>query len=171
MPDVKTVQNPLADIGFPTHGTVRLVMDRGFFSEADVNGLYKRRYKFLMAVKKSLKLVEEKLDEARGTLVSRTRYSSKCGLYCRSFLTSWECVGEKRRGGKTAGGRRRLYLHIYYDDRRADDGKIASQIGARWRRRRAATAASRWCPSRSCSTSSTSSNVLTGRAGGPITVK
>ena len=43
--DVKTIQNLLADIDFLQIGKVKLVMDRGFYSENNINALYQKHYK------------------------------------------------------------------------------------------------------------------------------
>lgn len=53
--DVKTVKCLLKDMDDYGFEKVKLVMDRGFYSEANVNFLYKDHRKFLMATKTSLK--------------------------------------------------------------------------------------------------------------------
>jgi len=123
--DVKTVQNMLADIDFLEFNKVKLVMDRGFYSEENINELYKRHYKFLIAAKTSLKLVKKELDKVRTTMVSRSHYSSKYGLYYDSFLVDWDYSETKKRSGEIIKDTRRLYLHLYYNDQRATDDKIA----------------------------------------------
>ncbi len=123
--DVKTVQNMLADIDFLELNKVKLIMDRGFYSEANINELYKRHYKFLIAAKTSLKLVKKKLDKVRATMVSRPHYSSKYGLYYDSFLVDWDYSETKKRTGEIIKDTRRLYLHLYYNDQKATDDKIA----------------------------------------------
>jgi len=55
IPDVRTVKNLIADMDFLKYGTVKLVMDRGFYSEANINALYRNHLKFLMGTKISLK--------------------------------------------------------------------------------------------------------------------
>ena len=71
--DVTTVFNLLEEMDFLKTGRVKLVMDRGFYSEANINELYRRHYKFLMAAKKSLKFVGKKLEEVRSAMVSRKK--------------------------------------------------------------------------------------------------
>ena len=123
--DVKTIVNMLADIDFLKLDKVKLVMDRGFYSEANVNELYRKHYKFLMGAKISLKFIKSKLDEVRSSMVSRNHYSSKHGLYYDSFLTDWHYNETKKRSGETLKDTRRLYLHLYYNDQHATDDKIA----------------------------------------------
>lgn len=125
IPDVKTVSKMLADIDFLNLDKVKLVMDRGFYSEANINEMYRKHYKFLIAVKTSLKLVKKKLDEVRGTMVSRAHYSSKAGIYYESFMIEWNYSEFKERSGQVIKDARRLYLHLYYNDQRATDDKIS----------------------------------------------
>lgn len=123
--DVKTVQNMLADIDFLELDKVKLVMDRGFYSEDNINALFRKHYKFLISVKTSLKLVKGKLDEVRCTMVSRPHYSSKYGLYYDSSMMDWEYSETKKRSGEVINDSRRIYLHLFYNDQRATDDKIA----------------------------------------------
>ena len=75
--DVSTVKKLLLDLDFLRLDKVKLVMDRGFYSTDNINALYKSRYKFLIAVKISLKLVQQRLDKVREKMLSRAHYSSK----------------------------------------------------------------------------------------------
>jgi len=116
--DVKTLRNLLADIEFLKLKKVGLVMDRGFYSEENINALLEKQYKFIIATKTSLKFVQRKLDEVRGTLVSRAHYSSKHKLYFTSSMEEWQSHHKPEIGG------RQIYLHIFYHDQRAVDDKI-----------------------------------------------
>jgi hypothetical protein len=62
IPDVKTVKTLLADLEVLGLEKVKLVMDRGFFSIDNINGLLKEHMKFLVSVKTSLKLIRGELD-------------------------------------------------------------------------------------------------------------
>ncbi|NDL68876.1 IS1634 family transposase [Anaerotalea alkaliphila] len=123
--DVKTISNMLAEIDFLELGKVKLIMDRGFYSEENINELYQKRYKFLIATKTSLKYVKKRLDEIRGTMVSRKHYSSKYGIYYDSILMDWDYSEMKPRSGEVVKGTRRMYLHVYYNDQKATDDKVS----------------------------------------------
>ena len=123
--DVTTVFNLLEEMDFLKTGRVKLVMDRGFYSEANINELYRRHYKFLMAAKKSLKFVGKKLEEVRSAMVSRAHYSSRYGIYYDTCLIDWNYSETKPRSGAVVKDTRRMYLHLYYNDQRATDDKIA----------------------------------------------
>jgi len=121
--DVKTIRNLLADIDFLKLDKVNLVMDRGFYSEKNINDLFQKHYKFLIAVQTSLKFVQVKLDEVRNIMVTRPNYSSKYKIYCTSSTEEWAYTETKERTGKQETGTRKIYLHIFYNDQRAVDDK------------------------------------------------
>ena len=121
--DVKTVRNLLSEIEFLKLGKVSLVMDRGFYSEENINALFNKNHKFIMAVKTSLKYVQKILDGIRSTLVTRPNYSSKYRLYFTSTLVEWEYTPEKKRDYDGETEVRNMYLHIFYNDQRAVDDK------------------------------------------------
>jgi len=125
IPDVSTLRNLLADIDFMQLDKVKLVMDRGFFSEDNINALYRQHYKFLIAARTGLKLVQSRLDKVRGVMVSRPYYSSKHALYYDSTTLDWQYTEEKKRSGEVLKDTRRLYLHLYYNDQKATDDKVA----------------------------------------------
>lgn len=123
--DVTTVFKILADIDFLKTGKVKLVMDRGFYSRGNIDEMYRKHYKFVMSVRKSLKFVAERIDEVRRDMASRKHYVSRLGLYSRTFRIGWDYTETKARSGEPVNGTRRMYLHLYYNDQRATDDKIA----------------------------------------------
>lgn len=123
--DVKTIQNMLSDIDFLQLDKVKLIMDRGFYSEDNINALYEKHYKFLIAAKTSLTFVKKKLDEVRTSMVSRQHFSSRHGLYYNSFSIYWNYKQTKKRSGGIVKDTRRMYLHLYFNDQKATDDKIA----------------------------------------------
>ena len=123
--DVKTIRNLLADIDFLELNKVKLIMDRGFYSETNINALYQKHYKFIIAAKTSLRIVQNKLDKVRRAMVSRPHYSSKQGLYYDSYTIDWDYSEIKKRSGGVIKDTKRLYLHLYCNDQRATDDKIA----------------------------------------------
>ena len=123
--DVKTIQKLLADIDFLQLDKVKLVMDRGFYSEENINALYQKHYKFLIAGRTSLKFVQTKIDEVREVMRARDHYSSQHRLSYHSSAIDWKYCVAKKRSQTVETGERRMYLHVYHDDQRATDDKIA----------------------------------------------
>src|SRR5665811_1846319 len=106
---VKTVKNLLADIDFFGYDKIKLVMDRGFYSEANINDLYQSHLKFLIAAKVSLKFVKAELDKVRDSLRTWTNYSRKHDLYAYTTKIEWEYSQERPYKGDTLKGKRRMY--------------------------------------------------------------
>ena len=55
IPDAKTVKHLLEDLDILGFGKTKFVMDRGFYSEDNINGLYKKHVKFLVGARLSLR--------------------------------------------------------------------------------------------------------------------
>lgn len=123
--DVKTIRTLLADVDFLKQKKVKIVMDRGFYSEKNINAFYQDHVKFLIGVRTSLKWVRKKLDDVRQKMISRAHYDSSCNLYYESFLSDWDYSEVKKRTGEIIVTKKRLYLHLYYNDQKATDDKMA----------------------------------------------
>jgi len=119
IPDVKTVKNLLADMDFFGYDKIKLVMDRGFYSEANINDLYHHHLKFLIAAKKSLKFVKAELDNVRDSIRTWTNYHQKHDLYAVTAKIDWDYFRERPYKGDILKEKRRMYLHIYFNSERA----------------------------------------------------
>ena len=115
--DVSTIKQLVAD--FETLKMVenkpKLVMDRGFYSKANIDLLLKNKYEFLLSVKKSLGFVREALESVYDVITSFEHYDVQYELYSVTVPVEWGFVG---------GVDRRLFLHLFFDiDRAAEDKK------------------------------------------------
>lgn len=119
IPDVKTVRNLLADMDFLGYDKIKLVMDRGFYSEANINDLYHNHLKFLIAAKKSLRFVTNELDRVRDSIRTWTNYHQKHDLYACTAKIDWDYSQERPYKGDILKGKRRMYMHIYFNSERA----------------------------------------------------
>ncbi|MDP2644326.1 MAG: IS1634 family transposase [Desulfobacterales bacterium] len=119
IPDVKTVKNLLADIDFFGYDKIKLVMDRGFYSEANINDLYQNHLKFLIAAKTSLKFVKTELDKVRDSIRTWTNYNQKHDLYAYTTKIDWDYSQERPYKCDTLKGKRRMYLHLYFNGEKA----------------------------------------------------
>ena len=121
--DVKMIENLIKDVDFLNLEKLKLVMDRGFYSEKNINDLMKHHHKFLIGVKTSLTIVSRRLDKIRDDFVTRFNYNSETKLYIQSFTEEWNYTEEHPRTGETISEKRRVYLHYYYNDQKATDDK------------------------------------------------
>jgi transposase len=122
--DVMTIENLLAGIDCLDMKKIMLVMDRGFYSEKNLNDMMKKHCKFIIGAKISLKFVQALLEPNRADFSRRERYNSDTGLFVKTQTTEWDYKETRPRSGETVSGKRRVYAHIYYNDQRAADDKI-----------------------------------------------
>jgi transposase len=123
--DVKTLKKLLVDMNTLGYEKVKVVLDRGFFSAANINGLYKQHMKFLIGAKLSLKIVKEKLDSVRDEVRNWTNYSQEYHLYTYSVPVSWNYEQDRPYKGDTIKAKRRMYLHLYFSPERALEAETA----------------------------------------------
>jgi transposase len=124
IPDVKTIKHLLADFQTLGFSKVKLVMDRGFFSEANINAMYREHIKFLIAAKTSLSFVRNELDQVYDQLCSFENYNDNYELYSMTIPTEWHYTQDRPYKGDTIIDKRRIYVHLYYNiDKAAEDQK------------------------------------------------
>jgi len=122
--DVMTVENLLAGIDHLDLRKVSLVMDRGFYSEKNVNALFKGHHKFIIGAKVGLKFIEEQLKAERDDFDRRENYNSDTGLFIMTKTMEWGYKETKPRSGEMISEKRRMYMHLYYNDQIAADEKL-----------------------------------------------
>ncbi len=127
---VKMIQNIMTDIEFLKKDRIKLIMDRGFYSEDNIDAIYQKHYKFILNAKISLKYIQKKLNEVRKIILSKTHYSSKFELNYYSSLLDYNNIDIKQHSEFDENNVRRMYLHIYYSvDKAAEDkAKLNSLI-------------------------------------------
>ncbi|MEW5817004.1 MAG: IS1634 family transposase [Spirochaetota bacterium] len=124
IPDSKTIKHLLAELDVLGFTKIKLVMDRGFYSEANINALFKDHLKFLISVKMSLVFIRKELDIIYDSFRTFERYSEKYQLYYHTVQTEWQYTQHRPYKKDTLSERRRIYLHYYYNiDKAAEDEK------------------------------------------------
>jgi len=98
---------------------VKVVLDRGFYSAANIHDLYKHHIKFLIAAKISLKIVKTHLDKVRDKMRNWTHYNQTYQLYVYSMPVTWDYIQKRPYKGDTIKAKRRMYLHLYFCPERA----------------------------------------------------
>ena len=102
-------------------------MDRGFYKDTNINGLYKEHIKFLIGAKISLVFVRKALDEAYDGIRVFEKYSPSHDIYAHTVTTEWDYTKDRPNKGDSIREKRRIYIHLYYnigkaaeDERRMD---------------------------------------------------
>jgi len=119
IPDVKTLKRLLSDMNMLGYEKIKVVLDRGFFSAANINGMYRHHIKFLIGARLPLRLVDKHLDPIREKMRSWTYYSQAYQLYAYCLPIRWEYLQDRPYKGDTIEEDRRMYLHLYYSPERA----------------------------------------------------
>jgi len=125
IPDVKTVQSLLYELDTLGFNKVKLVMDRGFYSEENINALFKAHLKFLIAGKMNLELIKKELDPIYEGFRSFDHYIEKYELYARTISTTWNYQHDRPYKGDILSASRRIYLHYYYNIEQAAESEKA----------------------------------------------
>jgi len=119
IPDSKTVGHFLRELDVLGFHMVKFVMDRGFYKEANINGLYKEHIKFLIGAKVSLVFVREALDEAYDGIRVFEKYSPVHDVYAHTVAAEWDYAQDRPYKGDSIREKRRIYIHLYYNIRKA----------------------------------------------------
>ncbi len=119
IPDVKTVRNLLADLDYLGCQKIKLVMDRGFYSEENVNALFRDHLKFIMATKLNLTYVKQELNKVRATIRNWENYDQRYELYAQTSSIIWRYKQERPNKGDPIKQERRMYLHLFFNSEKA----------------------------------------------------
>jgi len=125
IPDVKTLKKLLSDMNALGYSKIKIVLDRGFFSTANINDLYRHHMKFLVAIRLSLKMVKSHLDLVREQMRDWRNFHQGYNLYAFSLPITWDYTQVRPRKGDTIREKRRMYLHLYHSPERALESEMS----------------------------------------------
>ena len=125
IPNSKTLKHLLADLDILGFSKVKLVMDRGFYSEENLNALFKDHIKFLIAGKMSLNFMKSNLKGIYDNFRSFEHYNETYELYCRTVETQWQYTQYRPYKKETRKESRRIYVHYYYNIEKAAEEEKA----------------------------------------------
>ena len=109
IPDVSTLSNLLKSMHYLDFKKLHLVLDKGFYSEENLNDLFMGAHKFTIGVSTHLKWIQRIIDEYREQMELPGHYH-KFGDEALFIQTKLYRFGEQRK---------RLYVHLYYNAYRA----------------------------------------------------
>ena len=125
IPDSKTVKHLLEDLDILGFGKTKFVMDRGFYSEDNINGLYREHIKFLVGVKLSLKFIKKNLDEVYDDIRMFNNFDEGLNTYGLTVSAEWKYTQDRPYKGDTIEEKRRIYIHYFYSIERGADEEQA----------------------------------------------
>lgn len=128
IPDSKTVKHLLEDLDILGFRKIKFVMDRGFYSEDNINSLYKEHIKFLVGTKLSLRFIKGHLDEIYDDVRMFVNYDEGMNTYGYTVTADWNYTQERPYKGDAIKEKRRIYIHYYYSiDKGAEDEQAFDQ--------------------------------------------
>ena len=94
-------------------------MDRGFYSEANVNALMDAHVKFVVAVPFTPAWAGRAIEDHAADVKRWANWDKHLGVYAARFDHPWERTVKDPATGAKAVEAKRAYLHIFYDPERA----------------------------------------------------
>ena len=134
IPDVSTLRTLLADLDDLGFHKLKVVLDRGFYSEANINALYKDHLKFLLAASTSLNFIKRALDSVYDELDLYQYYDENHHLYATTVQTEWDYTEERPYKKDVITGKRRIYVHLFYNAEKAaaDRSSLEEHVTSLW---------------------------------------
>lgn len=117
--DVKTIKQLMREFDVMGYQNVNVVLDRGFYSKENINGLYQNHQKFLIGLRLNLSYVKEILDKERDTLDRWSNLNPQFGTYGICCPIDWEYSQDRPRKGDVLIEKRQAYLHLFYNPEKA----------------------------------------------------
>ena len=117
--DAKTVKHLIADMEAIGFSKVKLVMDRGFYNEENINSLYHNHLKFLLSTKVSVKYVQKELNTIGDSIKTHINYNTDYKLYMKTSTIDWDYNQKRSYKEDVIKEKKRMYLHIYYSGEKA----------------------------------------------------
>ena len=125
IPDTKTVKHLLEELDILGFGRTKFVMDRGFYSEENINGLYREHIKFLVGARIGLKFIKKHLDEVYDDIRMFNNFDEGINTYGYTVKAEWNYTQDRPYIGDSVRDKRRIYIHYYYSIETGADEELA----------------------------------------------
>jgi transposase len=116
--DVTTLKQLMAEFDVMGYKKISVILDRGFYSKANINALYKNHQKFIIGVKLNLKYLKDVLEKEKENLKLWSNLQTQFGIYGLCRTIEWDYEQERSYKGDTLKAKRRAYLHIFITPRK-----------------------------------------------------
>jgi len=117
--DVKTLKQLIQEFDIMGYKKVNVILDRGFYSKANIDALYQNHQKFVIGVRLSFKYVKVVLDEERENLKRWSNLQTQFGAYGICRMIEWDYEQARPYKGDVIREKRRAYLLLFYNPEKA----------------------------------------------------
>jgi transposase len=111
--DVMTIKNFTKELKLLGYEKVKLVMDRGFYSKANIDRLIKNHIKFICGTKISLEYVSDILDKQRDDIIYFENFKEDIKTYGKMIPFDWYYQEVRLNKGDKIITKKRMYLHLF----------------------------------------------------------
>jgi len=122
--DVKTVRNLMLEFDVLGYKKISVILDRGFYSKSNIDGLFKHHQKFIIGVKLGLTYVKAILNKEEVNLKRWSNLQTQFGTYGLCRTIEWEYKQERPYKGDVIKDERRAYLLLYYNPEKAAKDQV-----------------------------------------------
>ena len=102
----------------------KLILDRGFYSEANINSLFEHRIRFLVGLPKHLVLVKSFIEEVLPVRDAFDQYDPCHEVFSFVKRIKWQWKRKRPYKGDTLREERRAYLFLYYNVQTEADERL-----------------------------------------------
>jgi transposase len=112
--DVTTINKLSKDLTFLNIKNLKLVLDRGFYSEKNIDKLYISNYEFILSMKQNIKFVKECLDLSKDEIKLYSHHDKIFDMHHCMYEYEWNfsIINNKKQVTKNV---KKLYVHVYYN--------------------------------------------------------
>ena len=122
--DVATIRELMEEFDGMGYKQIKLVLDRGFYSQKNINALFAHHQKFIVGTRLNLTYVNDLLEEERENLNLWTNLQGQFGVYGLCRPIEWEYEQFRPYKGDTFKEKRRAYLLLFYNPEKAAKDQI-----------------------------------------------
>jgi len=121
IPDVSTIDKLLYDFTTLDFNAISVIIDRGGYSENNINLFFKKRVNFLIATQTRLKYVKTEIDNVYDKIKEFKYYNEQYELNSTTVKIKWQYAESDKKNKKNS--HKTVYLHTYYNPEKATEEK------------------------------------------------
>jgi len=122
--DVSTLPKLILDVDFIDISRLRLVIDRGFCSRANMDRLLETDYSFVVGGTATSGYVKRHIDTTLAAAKDFRHFDELHGVFGYTYKEKWQCTSQGAKPENAGKHEKTIYVHVYYNGVRAEDEKL-----------------------------------------------